>query len=87
LDDYRPAATYSLYGKTGEHISGLVLSPLQAYAAAKKGCWTMGIFEPLIERAHDKPPQPWHRRDVVALMLFVPLALWVLAVVLLMWGG
>jgi hypothetical protein len=47
----------------------------------------MGIFEPLVEHSHDKPPAPRHPRDVVAPILFVLLALWLLAVVLLVWGG
>jgi len=47
----------------------------------------MGIFEPLIEHSGDKPPAPRHPRDVVAPILLVLLALWLLAVVLLVWGG
>jgi hypothetical protein len=42
----------------------------------------MGIFEPLIEHS-----APRHPRDVVAPVLFVLLALWLLAVALLVWGG
>ena len=47
----------------------------------------MGIFEPLIEHSDDKPPKPQPFRDVVAPILFVLLAVWVLAVVLLLRGG
>ena len=47
----------------------------------------MGIFEPLIEHSHYKPPEPWHRGDVVALILLALLAVWLLAVVLLVSGG
>ena len=44
----------------------------------------MGIFEPLIEHSDDKPPKPQPFRDVVAPILFVLLAMWLLAVVLLL---
>ena len=64
--------------RDGEHI--FVLSSLRAHLA-------MGIFEPLIEHSHYKPPEPWHRGDVVALILLALLAVWLLAVVLLVWGG
>jgi hypothetical protein len=47
----------------------------------------MGIFEPLIEHTHYKPPEPRHRRDVVAVILLALLAVWLLAVVLLVWLG
>jgi hypothetical protein len=47
----------------------------------------MGIFEPLIEHSGDKPPEPRQARGVVALILFVLLAVWLLAVVLLLSGG
>jgi hypothetical protein len=55
--------------------------------AAPKRTLAMGIFEPLIEHGHYKPPEPRHRRDVVALILLALLAVWLLAVVLLVWGG
>jgi hypothetical protein len=47
----------------------------------------MGIFEPLIEHSDGRPPEPRHRRDVVAPILFVLLAVCLLAVVVLVWGG
>jgi hypothetical protein len=47
----------------------------------------MGIFEPLIEHSDANPPGPRHRRDVVAPILFALLAVVLLAVVLLVWGG
>ena len=47
----------------------------------------MGIFEPLIDHTHYKALEPWHRHDVVALLLLALLAVWLLAVVLLVWGG
>ena len=70
--------------RDGEHIS--VLTSLRAHAAPKRTL-AMGIFEPLIEHTHYKPPEPRHRRDVVALILLALLAVWLLAVVLLVWGG
>jgi len=73
-----------LVRRDGEHIS--VLSSLRAHAAPKRTL-AMGIFEPLIERSHYKQPEPRHRRDVVALILLALLAVWLLAVVLLVWGG
>jgi hypothetical protein len=47
----------------------------------------MGIFEPLIEHSDGKPPEPRHPRDVVTLILFVLLAVMLMAVVVLLWGG
>ena len=47
----------------------------------------MGIFEPLIEHSGDKPTELQPFRDVVAPILFVLLAVWLLAVVLLLWCG
>jgi hypothetical protein len=47
----------------------------------------MGIFEPLIDHSHYKPLEPRHRHDVVALILLALSAVWLLAVVLLVWGG
>ena len=70
--------------RDSEHIS--VLSSLGAHAAPKRTL-AMGIFEPLVEHSHYKPPEPRHRRDVVALILLALLAVWLLAVVLLVWGG
>jgi formate-dependent nitrite reductase membrane component NrfD len=46
----------------------------------------MGIFEPLIEHSDGRPSEPRHRRDVVAPIL-VLLAVCLLAVVVLVWGG
>ena len=73
-----------LVPRDSEHIS--VLSSLGAHAAPKRTL-AMGIFEPLVEHSHYKPPEPRHRRDVVALILLALLAVWLLAVVLLVWGG
>jgi hypothetical protein len=63
----------------------LGLSSLRAHAAPKRTL-AMGIFEPLIEHSDDKPPELRHPRDMVVPILFV-LAVWLLAVVLLVWGG
>ena len=59
----------------GEHTSLLGLK------------WTlaMGIFEPLIEHSDGKPPE--HPLDMVAPMLVLLLAVVLLAVALLVWGG
>ena len=70
--------------RDGEHI--FVVSPLRAYAAPKRTL-AMGIFEPLIDHTHYKAPEPRHRHDVVALLLLALLAVWLLAVVLQVWGG
>ena len=61
--------------RDGEHISLLGLK------------WTlaMGIFEPLIEHSDGKPPE--HPLDMVAPMLVLVLAVVLLALVLLVWGG
>ena len=45
----------------------------------------MGIFEPLIEHSDGKPPE--HPLDMVAPMLVLLLAMVLLAVLLLVWGG
>jgi hypothetical protein len=47
----------------------------------------MGIFEPLIEHSDGKAPEPRHPLDVVAPILALLLAVVLLAVVLLLWGG
>ena len=44
----------------------------------------MGIFEPLIEHSDEKPTEPQPFRDVAMPILFVLLAVWLLAVVLLL---
>ena len=47
----------------------------------------MGIFEPLIEHSDGKPPEPRRPLDVVAPILVLLLAVVLLAIVLLEWGG
>jgi hypothetical protein len=56
------------------------------FDAAPKRTLAMGIFEPLIEPSGGSP-EPRLRRDVVAPILFVLLAVALLAVVLLVLGG
>jgi hypothetical protein len=63
------------------------------FDAAPKRTLAMGMFEPLIKHSGDEPrlpresPEPRLRGDVVAPILFVLLAVALLAVVLLVWGG
>jgi hypothetical protein len=77
-----PNRTYSLCGETASISLYLVCFSLRT-----KRTLAMGIFEPLIEHSDANPPGPRHRRDVVAPILFALLAVVLLAVVLLVWGG
>ena len=72
--------------RDGEHISSLGLSFFRTHVAAKRTL-AMGIFEPLVEHSHEKPTEPRHRRDRVAPILFAMLAMGLLAMMLLIWGG